>query len=234
MKYILIKAGGSGNIYKSNLSVDYSYLSYRQMKIDSSYYNLLCENICELSRKYKVGFTVGGVAGFLFMNFAKELNNTDNEIKTVGNDIVNITANIVLNYFISKKINICPKLIDVYSDIESYFKDYDLLIFQPSFTIESTDSIIALASLKLEESILVYFKTNLQERLYDQEKPDIDYLKSISNIKQHMGNSPLLDMQTLSIIEEYNKSLILCDKSLSSKLNSIVNQKAFDKITICI
>jgi len=234
MKYIFIKAGGSGNIYNNNLSVEHSYLNYRQMKIDSDYYKLLCDNIHELSQKNKVGFTVGGVATFLLMDFAKELNNTDKEINVIGKDIVSIIANIVLNYFISKQTNICPKLVNVNSNLELYFKKYNLLLFKPDVRFESTDSIVAKAATKFENSILLYFKTNLLERLQNEKEPNLSYLKKICNIKKNASNSPLLDLQSLEIIESNNKSIILCDKSLTSNLCSIVNQRVFRNITIYI
>ena len=235
MKYIFIKGGGSGNIRNNNsLSVDYSYLNYRQMKIDSDYYKLLCDNVHELSQENKVGFTVGGVAAFLFLNFAKDLNNTDEEINAIGKNIVNITSNIVLNYFISRQTNICPKLVDVNSDIESYFKKYNLLLFKPDVAFESTDFIVAKAATKIENSILIFLKTNLLERLQNEKEPNLSYIKKISSIEKSTMNAPLLDMQTLEILESNKKPVILCDKNLTSNLCFIANQKAIRRVTLYI
>ncbi|KAA3616612.1 MAG: hypothetical protein DWQ05_12845 [Calditrichaeota bacterium] len=220
MDFVFIKAGGSGNIIKNDkINIKHKWLFYRQINIDADFYNILIDEICHLTINKKVGFMLGGVGVFLYIDFAKKLEIKSEGVHKVGSDIINIASAILLNVFLQKKIKVYPKLVDPDSNFKKLYRCYDLVLFQANEKYYSTDSIVACAAAKFINSKLILFKTNLASRIknYDS-SPSVSSLKSIAiNTQRIPGESSLIDLQALEIIENNNIKTIICEKELIKK-----------------
>jgi uridylate kinase len=224
---VFIKAGGSGNIIKSeSIPNDYTWLIYRQLCIDHKYFKTLIKHVGLSSRKQKIGLAVGGVGAYLFTDFAKQIGlKNRTSIHKFGSNIVNTTASIILSSFKHRKINVYPELVEVGNSLESKFETYDLILLKASSKYYSTDSLVADAASRISKSRLIFFKANILDRTNNSNSTlTIDHLKTLS-LKNEVSLyfDPLIDLYALNMIEKHFINTIICEKELIGNLENIID-----------
>ena len=230
-KITFIKAGGSGNIIEEDtIPVDHPWLFYRKLNIDDNYFRTLIDSVGKSSKKYKIGLAVGGVGSFLFIKFAKQMGQEDSKAHRVGIKIINITSSILLNSFRQNQIKVFPRLVDVGDDLEKLFDSYNLVLFKASVKHWSTDSIVAKAASRFKRSKLIYFKTNIKDRVENVSGLTVGSLKfsSFTKRRPQPGFDPLIDWKALCLIEKFGIKTTICEKDLIGNLDNIIENDSIE------
>jgi len=230
MKYLFIKAGGSGNIeIKQSNSTHNAWLSYRNISISVEHYEKILFAIKNCSTKYKIGFSLGGVGAFLFIDFARRLGANNMLLNSIGCKIINLNTYTLLNWLVENNANVCPHLVSAEENLKLLFAKYDICLFEANDKYTSSDSSVAIAASQFNDSTLLYFKAKVSDRLksFSLQRNDNIATKSAQNDprKKHTRepkSDPLIDMEALNIINESKIHTLLCDKKWVSEFNSII------------
>lgn len=233
MKIITLKIPGAGAIIDKSIERHFHwYGSYRNKKIDNNFFESMFKKVIDLSSKYKVCITPGGIGAFLYINFAKELSLSKTKQVQIGIDSFNIVSDIFLSYLLNIKARVYPSLVDVSELNRSFFKKNDIILLKGSLECQSSDSLAAHAALILK-STLVYLKCDIPNFYVGFPEPtvihsfDIDELiKKCKEYEEKTGNQYFIDLESLLLIKKYKINTFLIHRSEVHNINKYITKKS--------